>query len=444
MDTLAKIEDLEHPRVVIVGGGFAGLELARALRDAPVQVVLIDKQNYHAFQPLLYQVATSGLAADSIISPFRKILEGQENFYFRMAEVQAVNTEKQLLETTIGLLRYDYLVLATGATSNFFGDEQMQKHAITLKSVTDAIELRNTVLSNFEQALQLGDMEQVNSLLDFVIVGGGPTGVEIAGALSELRAHVFPGDYKELDFKEMDIHLIQSGPALLKGMSEEASQKSLEYLKSFGVQVWLDRRVKSYDGYTVTLNTGEQLITRTLIWAAGVTGCPIRGLRPECLLSGNRYDVNAYNQISGYDNIFALGDIAAMRSEEYPQGHPMVAQPALQQGRLLGQNLQRLLAGQALQPFHYDDKGSMATIGRNHAVADINFFGRNLRLGGFLAWLAWSFVHVISLVSFRNRLIVLLNWSYSYFSYDKGLRYIIGPRKAPLLEQEPQEKATTM
>jgi NADH dehydrogenase len=418
--------------------------LALALRDAPVQVVLIDKQNYHAFQPLLYQVATSGLAADSIISPFRKILEGQENFYFRMAEVQAVNTEKQLLETTIGLLRYDYLVLATGATSNFFGDEQMQKHAITLKSVSDAIELRNTVLSNFEQALQLGDMEQVNSLLDFVIVGGGPTGVEIAGALSELRAHVFPGDYRELDFKQMDIHLIQSGPALLKGMSAEASQKSLEYLKSFGVQVWLDRRVKSYDGYTVTLNTGEQLITRTLIWAAGVTGSPIQGLQPESLLPGNRYEVNAYNQVSGYDNIFALGDIAAMRSEAYPEGHPMVAQPALQQGRLLGQNLRRLLAGQALQPFHYDDKGSMATIGRNHAVADVKLFGRELKLGGFLAWLAWSFVHVIALVSFRNRLIVLLNWGYSYFSYDKGLRYIIGPRKASLLEEEPQEKATTM
>ncbi len=315
MDSLAKIEDLNQPRVVIVGGGFAGLELARTLRHAPVQVVLIDKQNYHAFQPLLYQVATAGLATDSIISPFRKILDGQHNFYFRLAEVQAVDTTRQLLDTSIGRLRYDYLVLATGATANFFGDAVMEKHAITLKSVADAIALRNTLLSNFEQALQLGDREQINSLLDFVIVGGGPTGVEIAGALSELRSHVFPRDYRELDFREMDIHLVQSGPVLLKGMSAEASEKALEYLKRFGVQVWLDRRVKSYDGYTVTLNTGEQLVTRTLIWAAGVTGSPILGLHPDCLRSGNRYEVNEVNQVTGYENIFALGDVAAMPSE---------------------------------------------------------------------------------------------------------------------------------
>jgi len=378
-----------------------------------------------------------------VVSPFRKILDGQDNFYFRLAEVLAVDTTQQQLETSIGRLRYDYLVLATGATSNFFGDAQMQQHAITLKSVADAIELRNTVLSNFERALQLGDIDQVNSLLDFVIVGGGPTGVEIAGALSELRAHVFPRDYRELDFKEMDIHLIQSGPALLKGMSAEASQKSLKYLEQFGVQVWLDRRVKSYDGYTVTLNTGEQLVTRTLIWAAGVTGSPISGLRPDCLLPGNRYLVNEYNEVAGYDNVFAIGDIAAMRTEEYPDGHPMVAQPALQQGRLLGQNLTRQLAGRARRPFRYADKGSMATIGRNHAVADVKLLSRDFRLGGLLAWLAWGVVHVISLVSFRNRIIVLLNWAWSYLSYDKGLRYIIGNSRAPLPVPKPADKAVT-
>ncbi|QJX47377.1 NAD(P)/FAD-dependent oxidoreductase [Hymenobacter taeanensis] len=444
MNSLTKIEDLGKPRVVIVGGGFGGLELAQELRHAPVQVVLIDRQNYHAFQPLLYQVATAGLAADSIVSPFRKILDEQENFYFRLAEVQSVNTEQQLLETSIGLLRYDYLVLATGATSNFFGDAQMQQHAITLKSVPDAIELRNTVLANFEQALQLGDIEQINSLLDFVIVGGGPTGVEIAGALSELRTHVFPRDYRELDFKEMDIHLIQSGPDLLKGMSKEASQKSLEYLQEFGVQVWLNRRVKSYDGYTVTLNTGETLVTRTLIWAAGVTGNPISGLRPESLLPGNRYQVNEYNQVAGYENIFAIGDIAAMRSEAYPEGHPMVAQPALQQGKLLAHNLTQQLAGRPRQPFHYHDKGSMATIGRNHAVADIKLFGREYHLSGLLAWIAWSIVHVLSLVSFRNRLAVFLSWSWSYFSYDKGLRSMIGGSKIRKpLEQPHEEKAVT-
>ncbi|WP_426058721.1 NAD(P)/FAD-dependent oxidoreductase [Hymenobacter sp. B1770] len=441
MEGLTKIDDLGKPRVVIVGGGFGGLELAKALADAPVQVVLIDKQNYHTFQPLLYQVASAGLNEGDIVSPFRKILSKQENFYFRLAEVQGVDPVAQVVETTIGRVRYDYLVLATGATTNYFGDEQMAQNAIAIKSVDDAIELRNTVLSNFEQALQLGDREQLNSLLDFVIVGGGPTGVEIAGALSELRTHVFPKDFRELDFKQMDIHLVQSGPVLLKGMSANASQQALESLQKFGVQVWLDARVKSYDGYTVTLNTGQQLITRTLIWAAGVTGAPIAGLRPDCLLPGNRYAVDEHNRVQGYENVFAIGDIAAMRTAAHPEGHPMVAQPALQQGRLLGENLVRLLAQQALQPFHYQDKGAMATIGRNHAVADIKLFDKVYHLQGFLAWLAWGVVHVVSLIGFRNRLMVLLNWTWSYLSHDKGLRYIIGKAKPPLQEAEVEEKA---
>ena len=441
MEGLTKIDDLGKPRVVIVGGGFGGLELAKALADAPVQVVLIDKQNYHTFQPLLYQVATAGLDANSIVSPFRKILSKQENFYFRLAEVQAVDTAAQVVETTIGRVRYDYLVLATGAKPNYFGDALMAKNSIAIKSVEDAVELRNTVLSNFEQALQLGDMEQLNSLLDFVIVGGGPTGVEIAGALSELRTHVFPRDYRELDFKEMDIHLVQSGPVLLKGMSANASQQALDSLQKFGVQVWLEARVKSYDGYTVTLSTGQQLITRTLIWAAGVTGAPLAGLSPECLLPGNRYCVDTCSRVLGHDAIFAIGDIAAMRSPAYPDGHPMVAQPAIQQGRLLGKNIARLLAKQAPLPFAYHDKGAMATIGRNHAVADVKLFGKELHLQGFLAWLAWGVVHVASLVGFRNRFSVLFNWAWSYLSYDKGLRYIIGKTRAPLVEADVDGKA---
>ncbi|WP_375418721.1 NAD(P)/FAD-dependent oxidoreductase [uncultured Hymenobacter sp.] len=441
MDGLAKIEDLGRPRVVIVGGGFGGLALAQSLAGAPVQVVLLDKQNYHTFQPLLYQLATAGLDADAIVAPFRKVLHTQANFFFRLAEVQKVNTEQQVVETSIGLVRYDYLVLATGATANYLGKADMAQNAITLKSVEDAIELRNTVLAGFEKALQLGDEQELNSLLDFVIVGGGPTGVEIAGALSELRDHVLPRDYPELDFKQMDIHLVQSGPLLLKGMSAHASQKALDYLHGFGVKVWLDCRVESYDGYTAVLNNGQQLVTRTLIWAAGVTGAPVQGLRPECLLKGNRYRVNEFNQIDGYDNIFAIGDIAAMPSAAYPDGHPMVAQPALQQGRLLGRNLLRLLRQQSPQPFAYDDKGSMATIGRNHAVADIRLFGRDLHLGGFLAWLAWSLVHVLALITFRNRLTVLANWGYSYFSADKGLRYIIGKTRVPMKAEPGQAKA---
>ncbi|UOQ97671.1 NAD(P)/FAD-dependent oxidoreductase [Hymenobacter sp. 5317J-9] len=441
MEGLTKIDDLGKPRVVIVGGGFGGLELAKALAHAPVQVVLIDKQNYHTFQPLLYQVATAGLDEGDIVSPFRKILNEQDNFYFRLAEVLSVDAQAQIVETSIGCVRYDYLVLATGATTNYFGDEQMAQNAIAIKSVEDAIELRNTVLSNFEQALQLGDMEQLNSLLDFVIVGGGPTGVEIAGALSELRKHVFPKDYREIDFKEMDIHLVQSGPVLLKGMSANASAQALKSLQEFGVQVWLDARVKSYDGYTATLNTGQQLVSRTLIWAAGVTGAPIKGLDASCLLPGNRYAVDVYNRVQGYENVFAIGDIALMKTDAYPDGHPMVAQPALQQGRLLGENLYRVLTNQLMQPFAYHDKGAMATIGRNHAVADVKLFGKEYHLQGVLAWLAWSVVHVVSLVGFRNRLMVLLQWTWSYLSYDKGLRYIIGKTKAPLVETSVEDKA---
>ncbi|WP_114778903.1 NAD(P)/FAD-dependent oxidoreductase [Botryobacter ruber] len=429
MVTQARIPETGKARVVIVGGGFGGLELAKVLCPAEVQVVLIDKHNFHTFQPLLYQVSTAGLEADSIIYPFRKIFEEQKNFYFRLAEVQGVDTTNQEVETSIGLMRYDYLVIATGATTNFYGNEQIEANAIAIKSIEDAVTLRNTVLSNFEKALQLDDEEQINSLMDFVIVGGGPTGVEIAGALSELRRHVFPCDYKELDFKQMDIHLIQSGPGLLKGMSDEAGKKAQEYLETFGVNVMLNRRVVSYDGYTVTLNTGEKLITRTLIWAAGVAGAPVAGIRPESILKGGRLLVDRYNKVAGYENIFAIGDVAAMVTESDPHGHPMMAQPAIQQGKLLGKNILRMLDGKSLEAYVYSDKGSMATIGRNHAVADLRLLHKDYKTQGFFAWLIWMFIHLMSLVGFQNRLFVLLHWVRSYFSYDKGIRFILGQKK---------------
>ncbi|MCJ8164240.1 NAD(P)/FAD-dependent oxidoreductase [Pontibacter sp. E15-1] len=424
-----RIAHTGKPRVLIIGGGFGGIELAKALRHTEVQVVLVDRENYHTFQPLLYQVATAGVEADSIIHPFRKIYKGQENFYFRLAEVESIDTGNRMVETTIGLIEYDYLVLATGATSNFFGDKVMEEKAISMKSLDDALILRNTMLQNFEKALQVADEEQKNSLMDYVIVGGGPTGVELAGALSELRKHVFPNDYKELNFRDMDIHLIQSGPHLLKGMSGEASREALRFLEDFGVKVWLNRRVKSYDGYTVSLDTGETLVTRTLIWAAGVAGAPVRGIRPESILPGSRLLVDRYNRVSGYENVFAIGDLAAMVTEENPQGHPMLAQAAIQQGRLLGRNIGHLLAGTPLEPFTYNDKGSMATVGRNRAVADLKLGKKEIKTQGFMAWLIWMFIHLVSVIGFRNKLVVTMNWLWSYFTYDTGNRFIVGQKQ---------------
>lgn len=429
MGTLTDIPNLTRPRIVIIGGGFGGLKLAKSLSATKAEVVLIDKNNYHTFQPLLYQVATSGLNGASIAYPFRKFFEKQENFFFRLAEVLSVTPDQQLVDTSIGSIRYNYLVIATGAETNFFGNLLMQKNAIALKSINDAVMLRNTILCNLETALQAKDESKINLLMDFVIVGGGPTGVELAGAISELRKHVFPKDYKELNIKQMDINLIQSGDQLLKGMSAKASKKALEYLENYGVKVWLNRRVKSYDGETVLLDSGEELKTQTLIWTAGVIGSPVKGLREESIVSGNRILVDQYNQVKGYDNIYAVGDVACMITDEYPDGHPMVAQPAIQQGKLLAKNLIKRLNGQAQTPFSYHDQGSMATIGRNHAVADLKMFKREFRTQGFLAWLIWMFIHLISIISFKNRLIVLLNWTTSYFSYDKGIRLILGRKK---------------
>ncbi len=421
-EQLARIPDTNLPRILIVGGGFGGIYLAQALKGVAAQVVLIDKNNYYTFQPLLYQVATSGLESSSIVAPFRKFLGSQKNFYFRLAEVLQVLPEQNTIETSIGNIKYDYLVVSTGASTNYYGMADIEKHAIPLKNLNDSIQLRNHILEKFETALQTGNKEEMNSLMDFVVVGGGPTGVEVAGALSELRSHVFPQDYKELDLFHMDIHLIEASPRLLNGMSEDAGNNALSYLQKMGVEVKLSTGVKSYDGETVVLSTGEQIKTKTLVWGAGVKASPIKGLRPEAILKNNRIKTNVFNQVDGYTNIFAVGDVAAIITDETPNGHAMVAQPAIQQGENLAENLKRILKGNKnLKPFKYFDKGSMATIGRNKAVADIG----NFHVGGFIAWVMWLFIHVLFLVGFKNKIFVLLNWVNSYFSYDKSNRLII-------------------
>lgn len=422
-----RIADLGKPRIIVIGGGFGGIEVVKGLHDLKAQVVLFDKYNHHCFQPLLYQVATSGLETNSIVMPFRKLFSQQQDFFFRLGEVTAIKPEENYIETSIGGVKYDYLVIASGAASNYYGMKDVEQHAIPMKTIIDAIKLRNIIIRNFEQALLTDDPVMMNSLMDFVIVGGGPTGVELAGALAELKAHVFPKDYKELEMSHMDIHLIEATSRLLNGMSEKASEKALYYLQKMGVKVHLNCAVRSYDGYEVTFTTGAKLISRTLIWAAGVKAQPIAGLNPETAGHSGRLRVDEFNRVSGYDNIFAIGDAAIMEGvdEEFLRGHPMMAPPAMQQGRLVARNIKNIIRNKPLKPFRYVNKGSMATIGRNKAVVDLG----HLKMQGFFAWFIWMFVHLISIIGFKNRFLVMISWFWSYFSYDKSNRLIIARPK---------------
>jgi NADH dehydrogenase len=410
-------------RVVIIGGGFAGLNLAKALKRKGMQVVMLDKHNYHTFQPLLYQVATAGLEPDSIAYPIRNIFRSFPNFYFRMAKAEKIDANNKILYTNIGSLNFDKLVIATGSETNYFGMDEVEQMSMPMKTVPEALDLRSLILQNFEAASLTTDLKERERLMNFVIVGGGPTGTELAGALAELKSHVLPNDYPDLDFRKMSIHLVEMAGKVLPPMSESSSKHALVYLEKLGVQVWLNTVVKGYDGKTVSTNK-SQLSASTLIWAAGVKGSVIPGLVEEEDFDRGRYVVNEVNQVGKHVDIFALGDVAGMNTKAYPKGHPMLAQVAIQQGQNLAKNLVRLEKKQKLKPFSYNDLGSMATVGRNKAVVELY---NKIMLKGFAGWAVWMLVHLLSLVGFRNRLVVLLNWFVNYFSYDRKIRLIIRP-----------------
>lgn len=411
------------PRVVIVGAGFGGLNTAKSLPDDKFQIVLFDKHNYHTFQPLLYQVASAALQADAIAGPLRNLFHNTKDFHFRMLRVLSVDPLTNTINTSAGPLQYDYLIISSGAKTNYFGNENMQRYALPLKTVPDALNMRSQLMQLFEWASLNASPALKEHMLNVVLVGAGPTGVEMAGALSELRKNVLPKDYPDLDFSKMKIYLLEGLDRVLPPMHPKSSARAQRDLEKMGVIIKLGAMVQDYDGETITLKSGEQLKSFLVVWSAGVTGEILAGIPKEWTERG-RILTDPHCRAMGSDNIFAIGDIALMKLEDYPKGHPGVAQPAIQMGKYIGKNLFALHRNQTVKPFKYFDKGSLATIGRGKAVADLP---KDIHLGGRLAWYIWLFVHVNFLVSFRNKLLVMVNWIWNLFTFDKGNRLIIRP-----------------
>lgn len=410
------------PRVVVIGAGFAGLEFVRHLRGQPVQIVVLDRNNFHKFQPLLYQVAIGAVPPDTIAAPLRKLFRKASNVIFRMAEVQRIDLEGRRVHTDIGSVRYDYLVLATGSATNFFGMEKVARHALGLKEVDEALDIRSWMLQNLEEAAVTCDRAVRDALTNFVVVGGGPTGVELAGALAEFKRYVLPRDYPELPLQEVRIFLIEGGAHVLPTFPEPLSHYAASVLRTLGVELWCQTLLQDYDGHTLRFSNGNTLHARTVVWSAGVRGCVPVGMPHEVLAPSGRLRVDAYNRVIGMEDVFAIGDVALMQSEEYRKGHPMVAPVAIQQGRWLARNLKKHLQdGSWVGPFRYRDKGALATIGRHRAVAVL--WGRQWKGRG--AWLLWAFVHIFSLIGFYNRLVVFLGWVWHYFSYEKANQVIL-------------------
>lgn len=437
------IQRNQKKRVVIVGGGLGGLRLAEDLYGSGMQVVLIDKNNFHQFPPLIYQIASAGIDPSSISFPFRQIFRKRKDFYFRMAEARMVDTEKKILQTSIGKIDYDYLVLAAGATTNFFGNKNIEEWAIPMKTVPEAMGLRNALLSNFERALTCATEEERQELLNVVIVGGGATGVEIAGALAEMRRYVIPYDYPDMDSSLMHIYLIEAGDRLLAGLSQESSQKAYEFLKSMGVDIQFGKMVTDYRDHKVIMKDGTEIPTRTFLWVSGIRANAMPGIDESHLGRGFRFKVDEFNRIPGVEDVFAIGDQCLQTSDAaYPNGHPQVAQVAIQQAKNLAKNLKKIAKGadnSELTAFHYNNLGSMATIGRNKAVVEIGKF----RSQGFFAWVLWLVVHLRSILGVKNKMMVLLNWLWKYVSYNDSIRMITYATKPREVEERMKREQTT-
>ena len=437
------IQRNQKKRVVIVGGGLGGLRLAEDLYGSGMQVVLIDKNNFHQFPPLIYQIASAGIDPSSISFPFRQIFRKRKDFYFRMAEARMVDTEKKILQTSIGKIDYDYLVLAAGATTNFFGNKNIEEWAIPMKTVPEAMGLRNALLSNLERALTCATEEERQELLNVVIVGGGATGVEIAGALAEMRRYVIPYDYPDMDSSLMHIYLIEAGDRLLAGLSQESSQKAYEFLKSMGVDIQFGKMVTDYRNHKVIMKDGTEIPTRTFLWVSGIRANAMPGIDESHLGRGFRFKVDEYNRIPGVEDVFVIGDQCLQTSDAaYPNGHPQVAQVAIQQAKNLAKNLKLIVKGadsSALTAFRYKNLGSMATIGRNKAVVEIGKF----RSQGFFAWVLWLVVHLRSILGVKNKVMVLLNWLWKYVSYNDSIRMITYATKPREVEERMKREQKT-
>jgi len=412
---------MDREKIVILGAGFGGFTLAKKLSKSKYDVTLIDRHNFHQFQPLFYQVAMAGLEPSSIVFPLRKAFQNTENVTIRVAEINGIDPDVKEVKTENETISYDHLVIATGAVTNYFNNQKIHDNTYSLKTVSEALAIRNDIFNDFEQSLTTADYDNRQALIDIAIVGGGPTGVEMAGALAELKEYILPKDYKELDASEVDIYLIQGGPRLLIGMSDHAGDKALKFLEDLNVKVMLNTRVVDIEDGIIKTKDGQSIVANKVIWAAGITCEEMPGVPSECIGGRNQITVNKQLEVVGLKDVYAIGDAAFLKTDEMEYGHPQVAQVAIQMAKFLSKKFKK----KTTADFTYKDKGSMATIGRNKAVADLPGW----KTSGFMAWVLWLLVHLASLIGFKNKLFVLINWMWNYLTYDQSLRLIIKPAK---------------